>query len=99
FPGRLMPSPASARSFSRSLCGEGDVTNFLLFSFVGELCPALSSLTSLQTFMPERQQPHFHIDESGPPEQPVFYIVNLWRVHWRMILTMCQRPRIGARLI
>jgi hypothetical protein len=52
----------SAASMSRF----GGVTDFLpsLFVRVPELCPAARFFSSLQTVMPEREERHFHVNES-----------------------------------
>jgi hypothetical protein len=44
----------------------GGVTDFLpsLFVRVREQCPGARFFASRQTLMPEREQPHFHVDES-----------------------------------
>jgi hypothetical protein len=44
----------------------GGVTDFLpsLFVRVPELCPAARFFSSLQSVMTEREEPHFHINES-----------------------------------
>ena len=51
----------------------------LVCVFIGirEYCPAASSLTSRQTLMPERDQPHFHVDESRPHGEPVSFLEGI----------------------
>ena len=48
-------------------CLDG-VTNFLASRLVRvrEQCPAARFFDSCQALMPERDQPHFHIDQSRP---------------------------------
>jgi hypothetical protein len=62
--GKVSRSRRSLASMDRF----GDVTDFLPSPFVRvrEQCPAARFLTSRQTLMPERDQPHFHVDESRP---------------------------------
>ena len=60
---------AIATVFAHSLASMGrfgGVTDFLssLFVRVPELCPAARCFSSLQTVMPEREEPHFHVNES-----------------------------------
>src|SRR5215469_8322850 len=56
-----------------------------------EHCPAASSLTSRQTLMPERDQPHFHVEESRPHGGPVSFLVDLRWDHSRRIAPICRR--------
>ena len=60
---------AIATMFAHSLASMdrfGGVTDFLLSLFVRvpELCPVARFFGSLQTVMPEREEPHFHVNES-----------------------------------